>query len=225
MARHTCSAFHRVSIRGIDPEVYEYVLRPSFWILAVLLSITWLLVIWAKAPHTTISRDASAATVTEAASKSELDEGASTTPSAATAQSDAFSITTSTASSGGDRRPNFRLWLVPFLSQKRYRRRRRIFTLVFYSGLLAVALLEAYWIGVTLTRITTRMVDFWKKFAKRGHPSWVLATGSLGVIGMLGVDAATLLLGSFVVVPLVCCVVELLCLKVPDDVESDGNYQ
>jgi hypothetical protein len=62
--------------------------------------------------------------------------------------------------------------------------------------LLAAALFEIYWFGITITRATTKIIRFWLNFVKRGNSKYC-GILYLGLPGVVAIDAGVLLLARF----------------------------
>lgn len=208
---------YRASIRGVDPHVYEYTLRPGFWLLGIFLGIIWTAVIWTRAPPTGSSILGKQPAAQDALTDSALEQDNPDKILLHDLQQLTIPGTIFTTSSGGRFKPHYTLWLVPFLSGKPHYTSRRVIVTGFYLCILAIALLEMYWIGMTFTRATVKILRFWDGFRKRGNRTWVYGTASLGLFGMMALDVAALLLGSFFVVPLVLCVFEVVSLRLESE--------
>jgi hypothetical protein len=193
---------YQASIRGVEPYVYEHVLQPAFWRLGLLLGVLWVSLVWYRAPSTVSNSTAHGGVKGNATIDKTLDQDGSDK------QQSRFK-TPKTTPRADISNPRFTSWLDPFLSSNNHRTLRMLLVVTIYICILAAALLQMYWLGVTFARVTVKALRFWKEFRTRGHPTCVYGTASLGLVGIVALDVSVLLLGAFAVVPLAICVFEL----------------
>lgn len=185
--------------RTWDPYVMEFASKPVFWYLAVFSVAYWFITMAASVRLHSRAR-------TESPTSGD------------TSFQDAWR-----AARNSQMDMSYTRWTHPYLTT----RLRKAAAIAVYLAVFGVQLLQAYWVAVTVTRMTIKMFRFW--LALKSHQSWIRATisflaclGSIPIFGPLIACAVGLVLLLQVV-----CIIEIIfhCAGLAHDIaESDDGH-
>lgn len=194
----------RAASHGLDRHVLEHVLKPRFWILALLLGIVWLATVLPE--HA--ASNAFQSRTPRPEDSALIAQSSESAPHLDKEERRNASSTASFPESLAKKQPT----LTRKFSDAVCFRINRVILTVFYFTVLIAALLESYWLLTTLYRGTIKMFRTW---LSGNRPVWADGVGTMGLGAQVMVDWAFCILIVAIVAPFLICVLELIVCTYP----------